>query len=204
MRHSKSILTKKNSVKNFWFCHFFTVFAKNGKVPEKNFTWEKFSISRFSFQNTFQNILNRFRPKKFFRPKFFTFVIFCYFGHFGRKTTKSHEKNFTLEKIFDFEIFILKYVSNYSESIPTKKKFRSKFFTFVIFSLFWPFWPKTTKSHEKKIYAGKNFRFRDFRFKIRFKLFRIDSDKKFFQPKFFGFAIFLLFWPKMTKFEKNF
>ena len=34
--------------------------------------------------------------------------------HFGRKTTKSHEKNFTREKIFDFEIFVLKFVSNYS------------------------------------------------------------------------------------------
>ena len=31
-----------------------------------------------------------------------------YFEPFGRKTTKSHEKNFTREKIFDFEISDLK------------------------------------------------------------------------------------------------
>ena len=84
----------------------------------------------------FQTILNRFRPKKFFRPKCFTFVFFRYFGHFDRKTTKSHEKNFTREKIFDFEIFALKYVLKHSESIPTKKNFRPKFFDFVIFSPF--------------------------------------------------------------------
>ena len=36
------------------------------------------------------------------------------------KKTKSDEKNFTREKIFDFEIFVLKYVSKHSEAIPTK------------------------------------------------------------------------------------
>ena len=51
-------------------------------------------------------------------------------------------KNFVRGKIFDFEIFVLKYVSKHSESIPTKKNFRPKFFDFAIFSLFWSFWAK--------------------------------------------------------------
>ena len=38
------------------------------------------------------------------------------------------QKNFTREKIFDFEIFGLKYVLKHSESIPTKKKFSTKIF----------------------------------------------------------------------------
>ena len=46
--------------------------------PERNFVKGKQFISRFSFWNTFQNILNRFRPKKF-NPKNFDFAIFSSF-----------------------------------------------------------------------------------------------------------------------------
>ena len=104
--------------------------------------------------------------KKVFSTKFFDFVIFHHFGHFGWKN-KVPRKNFTREKIFDFEIFVLKYVSNHSESIPTKKNFfRPKFLDFVIFSLFWPLWQKTTESKQKN-YTGKFFEFQVVRFKIR-------------------------------------
>merc|ERR1711954_239282 len=128
-----------------------------------------FRFRDFRFKMRFKPFCIDSDQKKFFDQNFLPLSFFHYFGHFGRKTTKSHEKNFTREKVFDFEIFVLKYVSNYSESIPTKKIFRPKFFTFVIFSLFWLFWPKND-------YMGKNFRFRDFGFKIRFKPFCIDSD----------------------------
>ena len=39
-----------------------------------------------------------------------------------------------MEKIFEIEIFVLKYVLDHSESIPTKKIFRPKIFVFAIFS----------------------------------------------------------------------
>ena len=106
LKHSESISTKKNFDQNCLISQFFHHFDQKMKKSTKKFCYGKiFSISRFTVWNTFWNILNRFRP--IFRPKFFDFVIFFhYFGHFGRKTTKSHEKNFTREKIFDFEIFV--------------------------------------------------------------------------------------------------
>ena len=58
---------------------------------------------------------------------------------------------------------------------------------------------------------GKNFRFRDFWFKIRFETFRIDSDQKtFFDQNFLIFSFFHHFWPKKSRFltfldrKKNF
>ena len=39
-----------------------------------------------------------------------------------------------LEKIFEFEIFVLKFVLDHSESIPTKKFLQPKFFVLAIFS----------------------------------------------------------------------
>ena len=105
-------------------------------VMGKNFDFEIFILKYVS--NHFETIPTKkiFSTKIFWLCHFFTILVIL------AEKTKSHEKNFTREKIFDFEIFVLKYVSNHSESIPTKKFFRPKFFTFVIFSLFWPFWPK--------------------------------------------------------------
>ena len=84
--------------------------------------------------------------KKNFRPKFFDLVIFSLFGPFLPKNDRVRAKNFTREKIFDFEIFVLKYVSKDSESIPNKKfltKKISKVFIFwsflVFFDCFLPF-----------------------------------------------------------------
>ena len=73
----------------------------------------------------------------FYLCRFFTILTI-----FTEKRLRHTKKNFTREKIFDFDIFGLKYVFKHSESIPTKKIFRPKFFTFVIFSLFWSFLPK--------------------------------------------------------------
>ena len=88
-----------------------------------------------------------------------------------------------------------------------KKIFSTKIFWFCHFLQFWSFWLKK-QSPTKKIYTGKNFRLRDFRFKIRFATFWIDSDQKICRPKFFNFVIFSLFGPfdrKATKSEqKNF
>ena len=54
---------------------------------------------------------------------------------------------------------------------------------------------------------GKKFRFRDFRFKIRFETFRIDSDqKKFFDQNFLTLSFFHYFGPfgrKTTKTEQK-
>ena len=114
-----------------------------------------------------------------------TLSFFHYFGHFGRKTTKSHEKNFTREKIFDFEIFGLKYVLKHSESIPTKKNFRPKFFDLVIFSLFWPFWPKNDRVRAKKNYTGKIFYLEIFVLRYVSNHSESIQTKKFFSTKIF-------------------
>ena len=166
---------------------------KNDRVRAKKFYAGKiFDFDIFGL-NTFWNILNRFRPKKIFRPKLFDFVIFSLFWP---KRDRVRAKNLHGKIFFDFEIFILKYVLTHSGSIPTKKKstnffywavftilvilaekrFRPKiflpiFYDLAIFSLFWPFWPKNDRVRAKKNLHGKNFRFHDFRFKIRFETF---------------------------------
>ena len=134
------------------------------KSHETNFTWEKFFDFEIFDLKYVSKHSEAIPTKKIFRPKFFAFVIFSLFGHFGRKTTKSHEKNFTREKIFDFEIFVLKYVSNHSESIPTKKIFSTKIFYLCHFFTILAILAEKRLSATKKILHGKNFRFRDFRF----------------------------------------
>ena len=91
--------------------------------------------------------------KNFFDQNFLPLSFFRYFGHFGRKTTKSHEKNFTREKIFDFEIFVLKYVSKHSESIP-KKIFWPKIFKNFHFLVI--FWLKMKVFGHFRIFLGRN------------------------------------------------
>ena len=162
--------------------------------------------------------MNRFRPKKNFSTKIFWLChFFTILGFLAEKRLSPSKKN-RRENIFDFEIFGLKYVLKHSESIPNNKIFDQNFY----FAIFHHFGRKTTES--KKIYTGKNFRFWDFRFKLRFETFRIDSDqKKFdknfltlsffslfcqfwidsdqkkFRPNFFDFVIFSLFWPFWPK-----
>ena len=115
---------------------------------------------RKNFRNRDFRFKIRFGPfwidsdqKKIFDQKFLPLSFFRYFGHFGRKTTKSHEKNFTREKIFDFEIFVLKYVSKHSESIP-KKKFLTK--NFQKFSFFGHFLLKMKVFGHFRIFLGRN------------------------------------------------
>ena len=79
---------------------------------------------------------------------FLTLSFFTLLGLLAEKRL-SPTKKITREKIFDFEIFILKYVSNRSESIPTKNIFRSKFFACHFFHYFSHFGRKTTESQEK-------------------------------------------------------
>ena len=54
-------------------------------------------------------------------------------------------------KILDFEIFVSKYVSKHSESIPTKKNFDQKFSILPFFLDFWP------KNHIFEVFGVKNF-----------------------------------------------
>ena len=68
---------KKNFfLKKFWFFRFFRhqFFEKNGYITENKFQREKFSKIDIIAINTFWTILNRFRPKKFFR-KIFDFLV---------------------------------------------------------------------------------------------------------------------------------
>ena len=138
----------------------------------------------FFYQSRFEHS-GSIPAKKIFDQNFLPLSFFCYFGHFGRKTTKSHEKNFTREKIFDFEIFVLKYVSNHSESIPTKKNFRPKFFTLVIFSLFLSFWPKNDEVPRKNFTREKIFDFEIFVLKYVSNHSESIPTKKIFSTKIF-------------------
>ena len=105
------------------------------EFEQKNLT-RKNSNSRFLVLNTFWNILNRFRPKKYFRLKFFDFVIFTILAILAEKR----------------------------------------------------------QSPSKKILHGKNFRFRDFSFEIRYETFWIDSNQKnFFDQNFYLSHVFALF-----------
>ena len=89
MNYSESIPTKKFFSKNFRFFgqNFFEKMAKSQK---KIFNGKKFSKSILSFWNTFWTILNRFRPKKFFR-KFFDFLV----TNFSKKRLCPRKKNST-------------------------------------------------------------------------------------------------------------
>ena len=122
-------------------------------------------------------------------------------NYFWQKMTKS-KKNFVMGKSFDYAIFVLKYVSKHSESIPTQKKFSTKIFRLCHF---FTILAKKRLSQRKNIVCGKNFRFRDFRFKTRFKIFWIDSDQKtFFDQNFLTEPFFTIFGQKMTKSMKKF
>ena len=70
---------------------------------------------------------------------------------------------------------------------------REKNFSTKIFWLchFFTILAEKRQSPTTKNLHVKNFRFRDFHFKIRFKTFWIDSDQKNFWPNFFDLVIFL-------------
>ena len=171
------------------FLHYFGRFGWKTTVPGKNLHEKILSISRFSVKNAFWNILNWFQQKKS-RPKFFDRHFLTILTILAEKR-QSPRKKFNKGKKINFEIFGLKYVLKHSESTPTKKIFDQNFLT-VIFSLFWPFWPKKTVPRTK-FYTGKNFRFRDFQFKIRFKTFCIDYDQKKFEQNFLTLTFFYHF-----------
>ena len=105
-------------------------------------------------------MLIRFQPKN--RLKVFAIKIF---SQFWAKMSKPQKKIVT-GKIVDFEIFVLKYVTKHSESVPTKKIDQK----LLILPLFHHFGQKMSK-FQKNIVTAKKFRFRDLRFEMRFKAF---------------------------------
>ena len=117
----QSDLTKK-----FWLCHFLAKVIKNDRVPGKNHT-EK-SISRFSVQNTYWNILDQLRPKKFL-PNFFWL---CHFFTILAKNGRTPGKKYYLGKNFRFSAWIT-FWNIRNQFWP---KDRPKIFNFVIFSPF--------------------------------------------------------------------
>ena len=96
--------------------------------------------------------------QKKFDQNLFYYTIFSLFWSYWVKNDQVPGNILLREKIIDSEIFILKYVSKHSESIPTKKNFSAKIFWvchfFTIFgpkiTFFWCFWVK-------KIFRKKNF-----------------------------------------------
>ena len=118
--------------------------------------------------------------KKFFDQNFLPLSFFRYFGHFRRKTTKSHEKKFYTGKTFRFRDFGLKYVLKRSESISTKIFWLCHFFTILV--ILGKKWLSTRKNFK----MGKICDFEAF----VLNTFQNIPTKNFFRPKFFDFAIF--------------
>ena len=141
---------------------------------------KKLRFRDFRFKMRFKKFWIDSNEKKIFDQNFLTLPFFHYFG---QKMTKS-QKEIRNGKKFRFWDFRFKIRFKTFKSIPTKKVkkiFRPKFFDLAIFSLFWP----KNECPRKNFVMGKNFRFRDFRFKISLKTFWIDSEKNFLRPKMF-------------------
>ena len=147
---------QKNFDQNFLalpFFHYFGNFGQKMTKSQKKFCNEKIDFDIFVLKYVLKHF-ESIPTEKNFRPKFFDFAIFYYFGNFGQKMTKSHEKILQWEKIFDFEIFVLKYVSKYSESIPTKKNVDQNFLILSFFTIL-AILAKKRQSPRTKILHGK-------------------------------------------------
>merc|ERR1711873_150708 len=118
--------------------------------------------------------------------------------------TESQEKRYT-GKIFDFDIFGLKYVLKHSESIPTKKN-STKIFGLRHFFTILGFLAVKRLSPRKKIYTGKIFDFEIFGLKYVLKHSELIPTKKiFFEQNFLTLSFFHYFGrfgPKTTKSEQ--
>ena len=119
LKHSESFPTKKfgQIFLKLSFFHYFGHFGRKRQIPRKKFTTRKFFRFR-DFHSTirFETFWIEYDQKNF-TPKIFDCVIFHYFG---QKMTESQEKIFYTGKIFDFEIFGIRYVLRHSELISTK------------------------------------------------------------------------------------
>ena len=84
--------------KKFWLkffdCHFFTILAeKRLSQSKKKYTGKKFRLQDVRFKIRFETFWVDSEQKFFFDQNSLPLSFFHYFGYFGRKTTKSHEKN---------------------------------------------------------------------------------------------------------------
>ena len=121
LEHSESILTKTIFCSTFFDFVIFSLFwpknervlvknlfcSKNDRGPGKSFRLEKIVDFEIFGLNCVLKHSESISTKKRF-DQFFYQVIFRYFDHFDRKTIEPQGKNFTQEKIFDYEIFWLK------------------------------------------------------------------------------------------------
>ena len=132
---------------NLSFFHFFAILVEKRQSQEKTCTREKIFDCEIFVLKYVSNHSKSVPTKTFFRRKnFFWVCLFFAFWAILAKKRQSPRKKFYKGKIFDFEIFGLKYVLKHSESIPTKKIFRQKFLTLSFFHYFGPFGQKTTES----------------------------------------------------------
>ena len=214
MKHSESIPTKKFFDQNFLTLSFFTILgllAKNDRVRAKKITGEKnFDFEIFDLKYVLKDSESipgkKNSTKNFWLCHFFT--IFgpknhVFRGFWGQKfLSKKHsltKKNYTWKKFwFRAAWFIIRFETFWIDSI--QKNVRPNIFWLRHFVTILAILAEKRQSLSKKKLHRKNFPFRDFRFKIRFDTFWIDSDqKKLFRPNFFDFVIFLLFWPFWPK-----
>ena len=145
---------KKNFDQNFLNLPFFTILAKKRLSPGKKFVMGKIFdfeifILKYVSKHSESFPTKKTSTKIFWLCHFYTILVIL-----GKKWLSPTEK-FCNGKKFDFEIFVSKYFSKHSESIPTKNFFRPKFFDSAIFSLFWSFWAKNDLVPRKNVVIEK-------------------------------------------------
>ena len=104
-------------------------------------------------------------------------------SHFLPRMTKI-VKTWQSQKILVERFFWSESIQNVLKRISKRKSQNQNFFPLQNFFVgLSHFLPKITKPQGQNFLTGKNFWFLDFRFKIRFKTFWIDSDQKKFSTK---------------------
>ena len=145
-----------------------------------------------------ESILKKNYFKKFGRK-------FSLCGHFRQKTVESQRKIFKRENFFQIDFFGLEYVLKHSESILKKRVKLTLIRSGRWAELGLPLELSCLKTVEsqRKFSTGKFFSESTFRFRIRFKTFWIDSEKKFFLRFWSKISTMWPFWSKTVESQRK-
>ena len=136
---------RPNLFKVVIFSLFWPFWPKTTDSTEKIHNEKIFSISRFSFYNTFWNILNRVRPKKFYSKNFWL----CHFSLFWPKNDRVPGKDFLHGQNFRFwdfwhkirfETFWIDFDQKFFDSAIFTPLLAQKITCLAIFEFFRPKW----------------------------------------------------------------
>ena len=145
------------STENFWLCHCFIISAiltnKWLSSRDKNTRLVFVDFEIFSLKYVLKHF-ESIPTKTNFDQNFLTLSFFTILAILVEKR-QSPRKKFYTGKIFDFEIYSLKYILKYFKSIPTKKIFGQNFLALSFFNYFGPVGQNTTESEQKNLHSKK-------------------------------------------------